>query len=186
AHAPAVSKSSAAFGAPTAVNKSRFGPRHSFSCRRTRFTRFRSRRARSYSVCRLSGCGFSIYISSPRGCDDSFGSARPAADRRIAVEYDHTLSHTIGMPPVERVTITLPADLLEEVDQLERNRSRFIAEAVQHEVARRRRAALMQSVESPHPDTTQLVDAGLADWTSELPDDEALLVPSGGTAVRWV
>ena len=84
----------------------------------------------------------------------------------------------------ERVTITLPADLLQEVDQLERNRSRFIAEAVQHEVARRRRAALMESVGSPHPETTQLIDTGLADW--DLPDDESLVDPSGGTAVRWV
>ena len=90
------------------------------------------------------------------------------------------------MPASERVTITLPAALLEEVDRLERNRSRFIAEAVQHEVARRRRAALLASVRSPHPETTQLVDGGLADWTSELPDDEGLLDTSGGTAVRWV
>jgi hypothetical protein len=90
------------------------------------------------------------------------------------------------MPPTERVTITLPAALLQEVDQLERNRSRFIAEAVQHEVARRRRAALLQSVRSPHPETTQLADIGLAGWTSELPDDEGLLDTSGGTAVRWV
>jgi hypothetical protein len=87
---------------------------------------------------------------------------------------------------VERVTVTLPADLLQEMDQLERNRSRFIAEAVQHEVARRRRAALMESVRSPHPETMQLVDAGLADWTAGLPDDEGLLDPTGGTAVRWV
>jgi hypothetical protein len=90
------------------------------------------------------------------------------------------------MATSERVTITLPADLLQEVDQLERNRSRFIAEAVQHEVARRRRAALMESVGSPHPETTQLTDAGLIDWTADLPDDEGLLDPSGGTAVRWV
>lgn len=86
----------------------------------------------------------------------------------------------------ERVTITLPSDLLDEVDQLERNRSRFIAEAVQHEVTRRRRAALMTSVRNPHPETTQRVDTGLADWASDLPDDDGLLDPSGGTAVRWV
>lgn len=90
------------------------------------------------------------------------------------------------MPPSERVTITLRADLLQEVDQLERNRSRFIAEAVRHEVSRRRRAALMESVRTPHPETAQWVDAGFANWTSELPDDEGLLDPSGGTAVRWV
>lgn len=90
------------------------------------------------------------------------------------------------MPSTERVTITLPADLLNEVDQLERNRSRFIAEAVQHEVARRQREALLQSVRNPHPETTQFVDAGLTDWASELADDERLLDPSTGTAVRWV
>ena len=90
------------------------------------------------------------------------------------------------MPATERVTITLPADLLEEVDQLERNRSRFIAEAVQHEVTRRRRAALLASVRSPHPEATRLVDVGLADWTPGLPDDEGLLDPAGGIVVRWV
>jgi hypothetical protein len=90
------------------------------------------------------------------------------------------------MPTTERVTITLPADLLDEVDQLERNRSRFIAEAVQREVARRRRDALIESIRSPHPETTQLVGAGLADWTSELPDDESLLDPNAGAPVRWV
>lgn len=102
------------------------------------------------------------------------------------LEVFHTLSHTRDMASSERVTITLPAQLLEEVDQLERNRSRFIAEAVQHEVARRRRATLLESVQSPHPETTRFVDAGLTGWTSELPDDEGLLDPSGGTAVRWV
>jgi post-segregation antitoxin (ccd killing protein) len=90
------------------------------------------------------------------------------------------------MATSERVTITLPAELLQEVDQLERNRSRFIAEAVQREVTRRRRAALLESVRAPHPETAQFADAGLGDWTSELPDDEGLLDQSRGTAVRWV
>ena len=57
---------------------------------------------------------------------------------------------------------------------------------LQHEVTRRRRAALLESVRRPHPEATQLVDVGLVDWTSELPDDEGLLDPAGGTAVRWV
>jgi metal-responsive CopG/Arc/MetJ family transcriptional regulator len=61
----------------------------------------------------------------------------------------------------ERVTVTLPVDLLQEIDRLERNRSRFITDAVRHELVRRRRDALMQSVSTPHPDTTGLVDAGL-------------------------
>jgi hypothetical protein len=90
------------------------------------------------------------------------------------------------MPTVERVTITLPASLLDEVDQLERNRSRFITEAVRHELARRRRVALIQSVQSPHPETAQFADAGPTDWTRDLPDDEGLVDPSSGAAVRWI
>lgn len=86
----------------------------------------------------------------------------------------------------ERVTVTLPGDLVEGIDRLERNRSRFIAEAIQHELARRRRDALLQSLSSPHPETTELADMGLADWTSDLPNDEGLVDPRGGTAVRWV
>lgn len=90
------------------------------------------------------------------------------------------------MPTTERVTVTLSAELLDEIDRLERNRSRFIAEAVQHELARRRRDALLQSVRSPHPETTEFVDTALAGWTSDLPDDEGLVDPAGGTAVRWI
>ena len=86
----------------------------------------------------------------------------------------------------ERVTVTLPADLLEEIDQLERNRSRFIAEAVQHELARRRRDTLLQSIRSPHPETTELGDSSLANWTADLPEDEGLIDRAAGTAVRWI
>lgn len=87
---------------------------------------------------------------------------------------------------MERVTVTLPADLVEKIDQLERNRSRFIAEAVEHELAQRRREALLQSVQNPHTETTELVDISLSDWVSDLPGDEALVDANGGTAVRWV
>jgi post-segregation antitoxin (ccd killing protein) len=90
------------------------------------------------------------------------------------------------MPGAERVTVTLPAELLEEIDRLERNRSRFISEAVRHELDRRRREALLQSVRSPHSETAELVDTGLADWTSDLPEDEGLVDSSAGTAVRWI
>ncbi len=86
----------------------------------------------------------------------------------------------------ERVTVTLPADLLEEVDGLERNRSRFITQAGEHEVARRRRAALLESVLSPHPEMTEPADGGLLDWTLDLPTDEGLVDLGMGTAVRWV
>lgn len=90
------------------------------------------------------------------------------------------------MQKIERVTVSLAADLLGEIDRLERNRSRFIAEAVQHELARRRRNALAQSIGSPHRETTDLVDMGLADWTHDVREDEGLIDPGSGTAVRWV
>ena len=87
---------------------------------------------------------------------------------------------------MERVTVTLPADLVEKIDQLERNRSRFIAEAVQHELAQRRQDALLQSIRNPHPDTTEFVDMGVSDWISDLRDDDALVDASAGTPVRWI
>jgi hypothetical protein len=90
------------------------------------------------------------------------------------------------MPTTERVTVTLAADVLEEIDRVEKNRSRFIADAVRHELARRRRDTLLQSISNPHPETTDFVDAGLADWTSELPRDEALVDLTNGTPVQWI
>lgn len=87
----------------------------------------------------------------------------------------------------ERVTITLSAELVEGIDRLERNRSRFIAEAVRHELTRRRRDALLSSVLSPHPETADLADgAGLGDWAADMPPDEGLVDLAGGTPVRWV
>lgn len=90
------------------------------------------------------------------------------------------------MPNAERVTVTLRADLVEEIDRVERNRSRFIAEAVEHELQRRRHAALLQSVANPHPETAGLADIGLGDWVKDLPDENDLVDLSSGTPVRWV
>jgi hypothetical protein len=90
------------------------------------------------------------------------------------------------MSSTERVTITLSADLVAGIDRLERNRSRFISEAVKHELARRRREDLLRSVRQPHPETADFVDSGLRDWASDLPVDEGLVDLAGGTAVRWV
>jgi hypothetical protein len=83
------------------------------------------------------------------------------------------------------VTVSLPTDLVGQIDRLERNRSRFIAEAVARELARRRREALMNSVHNPHAESSRFVD-GLSDWTADLPDDEGLVDADAGTAVRWV
>lgn len=97
------------------------------------------------------------------------------------------MSHTgATIAETARVTVTLAADLVDSIDRIERNRSRFIAEAVRHELARRRQAGLLQSIRSPHADTVALVDTGLADWVSDLPADEGLVDIDAGTPVRWV
>ena len=86
----------------------------------------------------------------------------------------------------ERVTVTLSTELVAGIDRLERNRSRFIAEAVEHELERRRREELLSSVRNPHPETVDLTDTGLGNWTTDLPDDECLVDTAAGTAVRWL
>jgi len=91
------------------------------------------------------------------------------------------------MATSERVTVTLPAELLEDIDRVERNRSRFIATAVRNELLRRRREDLLQSLGNPHPEAAELAEIGLADWAASLPiEDEGLLRPASGTAVRWI
>jgi hypothetical protein len=87
----------------------------------------------------------------------------------------------------ERVTITLPAELVQSIDRYEHNRSRFIAVAVEHELIRRRRAELFRSLESPPLEPEDLAEAGLAEWAASLPpDDEQLVDIQAGTPVRWV
>lgn len=90
------------------------------------------------------------------------------------------------MASVERVTVTLTAELVEGIDRIERNRSRFIAEAVEHELARRRRDALLSSLQQPHPESIDLSDANLGDWTADLQEDAGLVDAAGGTPVSWI
>jgi hypothetical protein len=90
------------------------------------------------------------------------------------------------MPAAERVTVTLRSDLLQEIDRVERNRSRFIAQAVEHELQLRRREALLRSMANPHPETTESTDIALGDWVTDLPEENDLVDLSTGTAVRWI
>jgi hypothetical protein len=96
---------------------------------------------------------------------------------------------TLMMPaavPSERVTVTMPADLIAGIDRLERNRSRFIADAVRHELKRRRRQELLHSLEEPHPDSITTASLGLERWRQGLPaGDDGLLDPRGGVPLRW-
>lgn len=88
----------------------------------------------------------------------------------------------------ERVTVTLPAELVREIDRIERNRSKFVLTAVTHELERCRRAALRHSLDAPHAEAEELAELGFDEWALRLPEGEAagLLDLSAGTAVRWV
>ena len=91
------------------------------------------------------------------------------------------------MATTERVTVTLPVGLVEGIDRFERNRSRFVAEAVEHELTRRRRDSLRRSLLNPHPEAADLADSGLAAWGVSLPSgDDGLVDLSSGRSVRWV
>jgi hypothetical protein len=92
------------------------------------------------------------------------------------------------MASVERVTITLPEDLLREVDRREKNRSRFVAEAVRRELDRRRREELRRSLQNPHPESVEVANQELDAWSRSLPEEDAesLLDNKSGTPVRWV
>ena len=92
------------------------------------------------------------------------------------------------MARVERVTVTLSDDLVREIDRREKNRSKFLAEAVRRELDRRRRAELHRSLHHPHPESTELSERGFEEWTHALPeeDTEGLLERSAGKPVRWV
>lgn len=91
------------------------------------------------------------------------------------------------MSSTERVTVTLPIELVEGIDRIERNRSRFIAEAVAHELALRRREGLLLSLKNPHPEAAELADAGVTEWGASLPaGDDDLVDVAAGKSVRWV
>ena len=92
------------------------------------------------------------------------------------------------MARVDRVTVTLPEDLVRHIDRREKNRSKFIAGAVRNELDRLRREELRRSLRNPHPESAELADQGLEEWTRGLPEEDtgSLVDSKGGTAVRWV
>ena len=91
------------------------------------------------------------------------------------------------MATTERVTVTLPVDLVRDIDRVEQNRSKFIADAVRHELVRRRREQLRRSLAAPHPETAEFADDGMTEWAKSLPAEDAvgLVDVSKGKPVRW-
>ncbi len=92
------------------------------------------------------------------------------------------------MAGVERVTVTLPDNLVRDIDRREKNRSKFVAEAVRRELDRRRRDELRRSLQNPHPDSSELAGQGLEGWSRTLPEEDAgaLVDSRAGKPVRWV
>ena len=87
----------------------------------------------------------------------------------------------------ERVTVTIPEEVVRDIDRRERNRSRFILRAVQNELERNRKEELHRSLRAPHPESEQLAQAGIGDWMGSLPEGDAdLLDLSAGEGIRWV
>ena len=84
-----------------------------------------------------------------------------------------------------RVTITVPSSLLQEIDRQVKNRSRFILEAVERELERRRHELLKASLSEPHPETTDIAEAGLKEWLESGENENGLLDPAMGQSVNW-
>lgn len=92
------------------------------------------------------------------------------------------------MPGVDRVTVTLPVDLVRDIDRREKNRSKFVAEAVRNELDRRRRDDLRRSLDNPHPESTELAGQGVEEWARGLPEEDAaaLVDSNAGRPIRWI
>jgi len=87
----------------------------------------------------------------------------------------------------ERVTVTLPTETIRDIDRQERNRSRFVLQAVQKELERRRREELRRSLRTPHQDGDDIAEAGFVEWAEGLPEgDEDLIDIHAGVDVKWV
>ena len=87
---------------------------------------------------------------------------------------------------MRRVTVTLPDDVVEEIDRRESNRSKFVLEASLHELELRRREELRRSLDNPHSESDRVAEAGIEEWgRGLLPEDEDLLDPAVGKPVRW-
>jgi metal-responsive CopG/Arc/MetJ family transcriptional regulator len=66
------------------------------------------------------------------------------------------------MERVERVAVALPTDLVRDIDGREKNRNKFVAEAVRRDLDRRRQEP-RRSLQNPRPESTELSETGLAE-----------------------
>jgi post-segregation antitoxin (ccd killing protein) len=87
----------------------------------------------------------------------------------------------------ERVTVTLPIELIEQIDRIERNRSKFVAVAIRNELSRRQLEHFRASLDNAHCDAAELTELGLDDWaTGYPPETEGIAERNAGSRVRWI
>jgi hypothetical protein len=87
---------------------------------------------------------------------------------------------------MKRVTVTLPEELVSEIDRWEPNRSRFVLVAAERELEARRQEALELSLDNPHTESLHVAEEGIEDWDSSWkPDDEDVVDRAAGRSVRW-
>jgi hypothetical protein len=89
--------------------------------------------------------------------------------------------------PSARITVTLPAEVVDAIDRLEKNRSRFVLEGVRRELVWRRREAFRESLANAHAESVELAEEGLTVWSEGHPGDEGsgLVNSDAGTPIRW-
>lgn len=90
--------------------------------------------------------------------------------------------------PMGRVTVTLPSEILSDIDNAEKNRSAFILDAVRRELSRRRRLNLRKSLQNPHAESHGNAEAGFDSWARLLPEEDLsdLVDPATLAPVRWI
>ena len=87
---------------------------------------------------------------------------------------------------MRRVTVTLPDEIVDEIDRREVNRSRFVTEAARRELERRRYEELQLSIRNPHPEGRRIAEMGVEEWgRGPGSDDDSLVDLAAGRVVRW-
>lgn len=88
----------------------------------------------------------------------------------------------------QRISVSLPEELVNEIDRSAPDRDSFVAEAVKHELTRRQKDGLQASLEYPHAKTLLVAEAPLCEWPEGVPADEwsDVLDEDSGEEIRWV
>ncbi len=92
-----------------------------------------------------------------------------------------------SMSSTAHIALDLPLELVRELDREETDRGRFIQEAIQHELQRRRQKQILHALHNPHPESADWAELGFDDWAAHLPEEDISewVDPDAGVEVRW-